>query len=206
MDTLLPSLLLIINPLTSLKNLNVFGGFVTWWSFFLQHFDFQFQYKQGTAHTNTDSSHRPLVPVTFISELKLLEDPTKHKTMMTFSYKMSTWLWYKGHLQPIIHPLPLVSVTLTWLSLHLSTMRFFITSTTVLVTSEWNTLLTLLRCISTGPGTKLTLLNGCLIVKNINEGTPKQSSHKHHLELFRHLICLSSSYGTLWGQFLQMKW
>ena len=38
------------NPLTSLKNLNDFGGCLTRSSFFL-HFDFQFQYKQGTTHS-----------------------------------------------------------------------------------------------------------------------------------------------------------
>ena len=40
---------------------------------FLQQFDFYFQYKQGTTQTNAGSlSRNPPVPITFISELKLL--------------------------------------------------------------------------------------------------------------------------------------
>ena len=69
------------NPLTSLKTLNGFGGHLTRWPLFLQQFDFRFQYKQETTHTNVDSLfHRSPVPVTFISELKLPKDPTSiHK-------------------------------------------------------------------------------------------------------------------------------
>ena len=65
------------NPLTSLRNLNDFGGRLTRWSLFLQQFDFQFQYRRGTTHTNADSlSRRPPVLVTAINVSELLGDTT----------------------------------------------------------------------------------------------------------------------------------
>ena len=52
------------NPLTSLKGLKDFGGHLTRWMLFLQQFNFQFEYKQGVTHSNTDALSRipPAVP------------------------------------------------------------------------------------------------------------------------------------------------
>ena len=52
------------NPLTSLKGVKDVGGRLTRWTLFLQQFNFQFEYRSGSALSNADTLSRipPTVP------------------------------------------------------------------------------------------------------------------------------------------------
>ena len=56
------------HPLTSLKNLNDFGDRLTRWSLFLQQFDFKFQYKRDSTHTNADALFRQPPTVNLVTQ------------------------------------------------------------------------------------------------------------------------------------------
>ena len=56
------------HPLTSLKNLNDFGDRLTHWSLFLQQFDFKFQYKRDSTHTNADALFRQPPTVNLVTQ------------------------------------------------------------------------------------------------------------------------------------------
>ena len=68
------------NPLTSLKGLKDTGGRLTRWLMFLQQFNFDLKYKQGSKHTNADalSRQKPTTPpvsvITNISPLSVSKD------------------------------------------------------------------------------------------------------------------------------------
>ena len=81
-STLIQSFTLVTDhiPLTSLKNLNDFGGWLTRWSLFLQQLDSKVVYIRGSAHTNADCLSR--IPTSHLNSLQAVDDYMLHAAQL----------------------------------------------------------------------------------------------------------------------------